>query len=42
LRVDGLSPGEIDPYHAVLRRQMLLWITLLFLDLLSVVGKPAH
>jgi len=45
LRGDGLTVAEIDRYQAALRKQMIFWVTLLFLDLIAVaflvLGKAA-
>jgi hypothetical protein len=36
LRGDGLTIEEIDRYQGALRKQMVFWVTLLFLDLIAV------
>ncbi len=45
LRGEGLTIEEIDRYQAALRKQMVFWVTLLFLDLMAVMflvlGKAA-
>ena len=46
LKGEGLTVAEVDAYQAALRKQMHFWVTLLFLDLISVAmltgGKAAE